>query len=121
MKRFRLSTLMLLIVIAALGIALVRSTRREAELQARLTQSWPLFLKQKSEEARIRLYIEAIQQRRHQELAKRSKAETQLEERRDADINRQIEDMQRRHSEEQAKRELAKQREADTQAQLQPK
>jgi hypothetical protein len=40
MKRFRLSTLMLLIVIAALGIALVmqhrRAARREAELQARL-------------------------------------------------------------------------------------
>jgi type II secretory pathway pseudopilin PulG len=40
MKRFRLSTLMLLIVIAALGVALVvqqrRAARREAELQARL-------------------------------------------------------------------------------------
>ena len=39
MKRFRLSTLMLLIVIAALGVALVvhqvRSSRRESELQAR--------------------------------------------------------------------------------------
>jgi hypothetical protein len=38
MKRFRLSTLMLLVVIAALGIALVvqqrRAARREAELQA---------------------------------------------------------------------------------------
>jgi hypothetical protein len=40
MKRFRLSTLMLLIVIAALSIALVvqhrRAARREAELQARI-------------------------------------------------------------------------------------
>jgi hypothetical protein len=40
MKRFRLSTLMLLIVIAALGIGLFvqqrRAARREAELQARL-------------------------------------------------------------------------------------
>jgi type II secretory pathway component PulK len=40
MKRFRLSTLMLLIVIAALVVALLvqhdRATRREAELQARL-------------------------------------------------------------------------------------
>jgi type II secretory pathway pseudopilin PulG len=40
MRRFRLSTLMLLIVIAALGIALAvqqrRTARREAELQARL-------------------------------------------------------------------------------------
>ena len=39
MRRFRLSTLMLLIVIAALGIALVvhyrRAARREVELQAR--------------------------------------------------------------------------------------
>jgi hypothetical protein len=41
MKRFRLSTLMLLIVIAALAVALVaqqrRAAHREAELQARLT------------------------------------------------------------------------------------
>jgi hypothetical protein len=39
MKRFRLSRLMLLIVIAALGIALVvqyhRATRRQAELMSR--------------------------------------------------------------------------------------
>ena len=51
MKRFRLSTLMLLIVIAALSTALVvqerRAARREtklqdeiANLQARLAQSW---------------------------------------------------------------------------------
>ena len=40
MRRFRLSTLMLLIVLAALGLALVveyrRAARREAELYARL-------------------------------------------------------------------------------------
>jgi hypothetical protein len=40
MKRFRLSTLMLLVVIAALVVALAvqqrRAARREAELQARL-------------------------------------------------------------------------------------
>jgi hypothetical protein len=40
MKRFRLSTLMLLIVIAALVVALLvqhdRASRREAELQAQL-------------------------------------------------------------------------------------
>jgi hypothetical protein len=45
MKRFRLSTLMLLVVIAALGVALVvqhrRAARREAELEARLAESWP--------------------------------------------------------------------------------
>ena len=49
MKRFRLSTLLLLVVIVALSLALVvqqrRAARREAELQARLAQSWPLFLK----------------------------------------------------------------------------
>jgi hypothetical protein len=55
MRRFRLSTLMLLIVIVALAIALVvrerRAARREAELQAemaalqsRLAQSWPVVL-----------------------------------------------------------------------------
>ncbi len=42
MKRFRLSTLMLLIMIAALGVALAvqqrRAARREAELQARLAE-----------------------------------------------------------------------------------
>ena len=53
MKRFRLSTLMLLIVIAALGVGLVvrerRAARVEAELRARLAQSWPLFLKQQKD------------------------------------------------------------------------
>jgi hypothetical protein len=43
MKRFRLSTLMLLIVIVALGTALMvqhhRAARREAELQARLAEA----------------------------------------------------------------------------------
>ena len=42
MKRFRLSTLMLLVVISALGIGLVvqrrRAARREVELQARLAK-----------------------------------------------------------------------------------
>jgi hypothetical protein len=42
MKRFRLSTLMLLIVIAALGVAVVvqqrRAARREVELQAGLAK-----------------------------------------------------------------------------------
>jgi hypothetical protein len=42
MRRFRLSTLLLLVAIAALGIALVvqqhRAARREAELRAQLTE-----------------------------------------------------------------------------------
>src|SRR4051794_6562939 len=51
MRRFRLSTLMLPVVIAALVIALVVQHRREAGLRARLAQSWPLFLdKQGTEE-----------------------------------------------------------------------
>jgi hypothetical protein len=45
MRRFRLSTLMLLVVITALGVALVvqerRAARREAELQARLAAVTP--------------------------------------------------------------------------------
>ena len=51
MKRLRLSTLMLVVVIAALGTALVvqqrRASRREAQLRAQLAQSWPVFVKQK--------------------------------------------------------------------------
>jgi hypothetical protein len=43
MRRFRLKTLMLLVVIAALGLALVlqqsRATRREAELETRLKEA----------------------------------------------------------------------------------
>ncbi len=53
MKRFRLSTLMLLVVIGALVIALVVQHRREAELRARLAQSWPLFLDKQGTEKRI--------------------------------------------------------------------
>jgi hypothetical protein len=61
MRRFRLSTLMLLIVIAALSFALVvqhhRAARREAELQARLAQSWPLILEKQKVEDRIQQLI----------------------------------------------------------------
>jgi hypothetical protein len=60
MTRFRLSTLLLLIVIAALSIALVvqqrRATRREAELQARLelqTRRYVMELKAKEVELRV--------------------------------------------------------------------
>jgi hypothetical protein len=49
MKRFRLSTLMLLIVIAGLCTALAvqhdRAARRQASLQADLALSWPIYLK----------------------------------------------------------------------------
>jgi hypothetical protein len=66
MRRFRLSTLMLLIVIAALAIALVveeqRAARREAELQAemaalqsRLAQSWPVVLPPRKQKAMPRM------------------------------------------------------------------
>lgn len=62
MRRFRMSTLMLLIVIAALGIALMlehrRASRREAELQARLAQSWPLFLKLQQTEQRLLILVQ---------------------------------------------------------------
>jgi colicin import membrane protein len=123
MKRFRLSTLMLLIVIAALGTALVmqqrRAARREAELQARLAQSWPLFLKQQREDTQMRLLVEAMQKKHRAELAKRSEAEARQQEREDAEINRDIEAMQQRYREEAAKRELAKR--SDAEAQRQPK
>jgi len=105
MKRFRLSTLMLLIVIVALCIALVvqhdRASRYEAELQVRLAQSWPLFLKQQRDDLKMRLLVEGMQQRYREELAKRSEAEAQRQQRKDADMNLQIEGMQQRYREEQ--------------------
>lgn len=112
MRRFRLGTLMLLIVIAALFLALVvqnhRAARREAELQARLAQSWPLFLKQQREDTQMQLLVEAMQRQHRVDLAKRSGAEARQQEREDAAMNRDIEAMQKRFREEQAKRELAK-------------
>jgi hypothetical protein len=71
---------MLLIVIAALVVALVvqqrravrqhdRAVRREAELQARLAQSWPLFLKQQQRND-INASMEAMQRRYRARLAK---------------------------------------------------
>jgi hypothetical protein len=78
MKRFRLSTLMLVIVIAALCVGLAvqleRASRREAELQARLVLSWPLYVKQQMQEEQIKLEIEARNQRRLQTLAKQREA-----------------------------------------------
>jgi hypothetical protein len=108
MKRLRLSTLMLLIVIAALCVALVMQHRREAALQARLAQSWPLFLKQQREEALLRRMVVGMQRRHREELAKLSPEEAQQQERKDAELNRDIEAMDQRHREEQAKKELAK-------------
>jgi hypothetical protein len=66
MRRFRLSTLLILIVIVALIIALVvreqRAARREAKLQAeiadlqsRLAQSWPVVLPPQRQWATMRM------------------------------------------------------------------
>ena len=86
MKRFRLSTLMLLIVIAALVVALAvqqqQAGRREAKLQARLAQSWPVYLKQQREEALLRRLV-----------ARRSPGGTQQQEPEDAELDREIEAM----------------------------
>jgi hypothetical protein len=108
MKRFGLSTLMLLVVIGAQGVALVLAARREAELQARLAKSWPLFLKQQREDQQIRSMVEAIQRRYPQELAKKSAAEARRQEQEDAQVNRQVDELQQRFRAEQAKAELAK-------------
>ena len=83
MKRFRLRTLMLLIVIAALCVGLVvqhnRASQREAALQARLALSWPLYLQQQAREEGIKLSIEARKQRILQTLAKRKQMEDRQE------------------------------------------
>ena len=65
MIRFRLSTPMLLIVIVALGVALVMQRRREAELQTRLAQSWPLFLKLQKTEDKIQQLVKFATQYQH--------------------------------------------------------
>jgi hypothetical protein len=119
MKRVRLSTLMLLIVIAALIVALAMQRRREAELQARLAQSWPLYLKQQREEVALRRLVETMQRKYREELAKRSPREAQQQEREDAVLNRDIEAMDQRHREQQAKKELAKA--SETEVRLPPK
>ena len=65
MRQFRLSTLLLLIAIAALSIALIvlqiRSWRREAELQVRLAKAWPLYLKQQREDELTRQTMQHVQ------------------------------------------------------------
>lgn len=114
MKRIRLSTLMLLLVIAGLGLALAMSAHRESELKARLAKSWPLYLKQQREDAQLRQMVVGMQSRYRQELAKRSLAEAQQQERIDAELNRDIEAMDRRFREERAKQEVAKASEAET-------
>ena len=79
MKRFRLSTLMLVIAIAGLCVGVVvqheRASRREAALQARLALSWPVYLKQQAEEEAINLSIQARKQRYLRTLAERAKAD----------------------------------------------
>jgi hypothetical protein len=79
MKRFRLRTLMLMIVIAALCVSLVvqhnRASQREADLQARLALSWPVYLKQQKLEEAIKLSVLARNLRLLQTLAKRKQTE----------------------------------------------
>ena len=79
MKRFRLQTLMSLIVIAALCVTLIvqhnRAAQREADLQARLALSWPLYVKQQALEEAIKLSIEARSQRRLETLAKQKQTD----------------------------------------------
>jgi hypothetical protein len=75
MRRFRMSTLMLLIVIAALGIALVvqqqRSARREAEFRVTLRRALLLTPSPRSED----IWQSFLKQHReHEELAKRELA-----------------------------------------------
>ena len=70
---------MLLIVIAALCVGLAvrerRAARREAELQARLALSWPLFLNQQKrteEQKEMELYLAKLR-RRMAKIAEQSK------------------------------------------------
>jgi hypothetical protein len=70
------------------------AARREAELQARLAKSWPLLLKQQREDQVIRRMVEAMQPRARQRLAKKSAAEARRQEREDAEVNRQIDELQ---------------------------
>jgi hypothetical protein len=67
-----------MIVILALSVALMvrerRAARREVELQGRLAQSWPLFVKRQkdAEEAKkMQLYLEALTQRLREKYAQR--------------------------------------------------
>ena len=57
MERFRLNTLMLLIVITALCVGIVverdRAVRARAQLQARLALSWPLYVQQQKVAAEV--------------------------------------------------------------------
>jgi hypothetical protein len=78
LPRLRLSTLMLLVVIVApsiaLGVQQRQAARREAEQQARLVQSWPLFLKKQKTEEEIKLYSRLIV--KYQVMSKQLKAAT---------------------------------------------
>lgn len=66
MKRFRLSTLMLLIVITAMGVTLVvqqqRAARREAELQAQLeANNARMYYSSVQRSMNARMYYSSVQ------------------------------------------------------------
>ena len=81
MKRFRLSTLMLLIVIAALGVALVlsqmRAARREAQLKARLVEAWPRVREEQLEREKLQALLEKMRTKYLEDLAIRTEAGAQ--------------------------------------------
>jgi hypothetical protein len=80
MKRFRMSTLMLLVVIAALCVALLvrerRAARREAELQARVARAWPAYLREQARKEIANAFLEAAT---NNHLSTSSKKEWQAE------------------------------------------
>jgi hypothetical protein len=69
MKRIRLSTVLLLIVVVALCTALVvrerQVAREEAELKARLALSWPLFLDRQGAAGEIRRRLDELASSSH--------------------------------------------------------
>jgi hypothetical protein len=87
MKRFRLSTLMLLILIGglcmALGVQNHRAARREAELQARLALSWPVYVQQLKQKEllneqsahlrRLKYFVYSASERRDDEAREQTK------------------------------------------------
>ena len=78
MKRFRLSTLMLLIVIAALGVAMVvqqrRAARRESELRARLAEKDALVYWYRAYDSELKERLATWAQRATEERRRRQSA-----------------------------------------------